>query len=498
MKTSIFKRIKRGIVIMVIVIILTFMPLLSKALASRLEISDINQILCGQVITENLILENDFGPCSGDGIIIDADGIYIDGNGHKIIGSDNGIGITIFGRSHVTIEKTFIIGFSTGIDIRGGVGNVITMNVLRQNSIAISISSYIPYEFANSNTLTRNIIDGNELGIYISSSNNLIYHNIIFSNDDQILDLGQNSWMDPEYKFGNYWGNYWGEDNGDNGRIAGDFIGDTRLPHEGVDNYPLLDPAIIMRFGPVTCGDWWQVGSMWLVWRGGWSPVDIRVMDPFGRVLSKNENQMGVSAFYAEDDQVIPGETMVHVLIIPCLDKSYNGTYDFQMTGLGNLNYWLTHIVSFEGNEKIKYSIQGNLGINEIQDVKTNIKTYIDQNGNTQIEAQLVVPIDIKPGSFPNCFNNNGHGVVPVAIMSNKVFNATRVNPSTLTIDGVLVKPKDHGTVTDVNGDGLLDLVVHFLDVNGTYKPGVTIGTINGQTYENVPIMGKDSICIVP
>jgi hypothetical protein len=85
MKTSIFKRIKRGIVIMVIVIILTFMPLLSKALASRLEISDINQILCGQVITENLILENDFGPCSGDGIIIDADGIYIDGNGHKII-----------------------------------------------------------------------------------------------------------------------------------------------------------------------------------------------------------------------------------------------------------------------------------------------------------------------------------------------------------------------------------------------------------------------------
>jgi hypothetical protein len=29
----------------------------------------------------------------------------------------------------------------------------------------------------------------------------------------------------------------------------------------------------------------------------------------------------------------------------------------------------------------------------------------------------LRVPIDIKPGSYPNCFNNDGNGVIPVAIL---------------------------------------------------------------------------------
>ena len=32
------------------------------------------------------------------------------------------------------------------------------------------------------------------------------------------------------------------------------------------------------------------------------------------------------------------------------------------------------------------------------------------------------VEIDIKPGSDPNCFNNNGHGVIPVAILSSNNF----------------------------------------------------------------------------
>ena len=35
------------------------------------------------------------------------------------------------------------------------------------------------------------------------------------------------------------------------------------------------------------------------------------------------------------------------------------------------------------------------------------------------------VAIDIKPGSDPNCFNNDGHGVIPVAILSSTDFDAT-------------------------------------------------------------------------
>ena len=35
---------------------------------------------------------------------------------------------------------------------------------------------------------------------------------------------------------GNYWSDYVGED------LDGDGVGDTLLPHQGVDNYPLMSP----------------------------------------------------------------------------------------------------------------------------------------------------------------------------------------------------------------------------------------------------------------
>ena len=40
------------------------------------------------------------------------------------------------------------------------------------------------------------------------------------------------------------------------------------------------------------------------------------------------------------------------------------------------------------------------------------------------------VDIDIKPGSDPNCFNVNGNGVIPVAILGSANFDVTRVDDS--------------------------------------------------------------------
>ena len=50
----------------------------------------------------------------------------------------------------------------------------------------------------------------------------------------------------------------------------------------------------------------------------------------------------------------------------------------------------------------------------------------------TCFKAVLPVRIDIKPGSDPNCFNNNGHGVIPVAILTTDTFDAASVDPSKL------------------------------------------------------------------
>lgn len=111
----------------------------------------------------------------------------------------------------------------------------------------------------------------------------------------------------------------------------------------------------------------------------------------------------------------------------------------------------------------------------------------------------LEVEIDIKPGSDPNCFNSNDHGVIPVAILGSASFDASNVDPFRVELDGqdVRVKGKsgNAGSLEDVNGDGFLDLVVQIID-DAAYVPGNTIGTITGHLNDGTPFIGTDSICI--
>jgi len=112
------------------------------------------------------------------------------------------------------------------------------------------------------------------------------------------------------------------------------------------------------------------------------------------------------------------------------------------------------------------------------------------------------INVDIKPGSYPNCFNSDGKGAIPVAILSSDVFDATLVDPSTIALDGQGVRVVGRGNIQahieDVNGDGLEDLMVQIQDVDGTYEADDTIATLTAETFTGYPIMGTDSICIVP
>jgi len=72
--------------------------------------------------------------------------------------------------------------------------------------------------------------------------------------------------------------------------------------------------------------------------------------------------------------------------------------------------------------------------------------------------------IDIKPGSYPNSINLGSKGVVPVAIFSSPNFDATAIPADTILLAGAGVAKKGKGKYMaheeDVDGDGLLDLVV--------------------------------------
>ena len=113
--------------------------------------------------------------------------------------------------------------------------------------------------------------------------------------------------------------------------------------------------------------------------------------------------------------------------------------------------------------------------------------------------------IDIKPGSYPNSINLGSQGKVPVAILSSEDFDApAEVDPLSIELAGagVAVRGKAENpmaTAEDVNGDGLLDLVLHVATSNldpGTFMEGAAC--VTGNTYYGTPIEGWDEITIVP
>ena len=152
---------------------------------------------------------------------------------------------------------------------------------------------------------------------------------------------------------------------------------------------------------------------------------------------------------------------------------------------------------------------------NDFEGLEQNLTMYFDGTWNdlgphTQyyIYGYFVeygtgcVEIDIKPGSDPNCFNNDGHGVIPVAVLTTDTFDAAQVDPFSLSLDGMGVRVKgksgNAGAIEDVDNDGDDDLVVQIEDLDGVYETGDTLARLTGNTYGGEKIVGLDTICIVP
>ncbi len=122
--------------------------------------------------------------------------------------------------------------------------------------------------------------------------------------------------------------------------------------------------------------------------------------------------------------------------------------------------------------------------------------------------------IDIKPGSYPNCFNVNGHGVIPVAILGAEDFDVTQIDVSTLSFGGLAVrlkgKDRPQCSYEDVSGDftfpegatdGYLDLVCQFEDDDTFVVVGEDTATVTGNLlpeFDGLAFTGSDEICLRP
>ena len=115
----------------------------------------------------------------------------------------------------------------------------------------------------------------------------------------------------------------------------------------------------------------------------------------------------------------------------------------------------------------------------------------------------LAVAIDIKPGGVPNCINNDGKGVIPVAVLGSATFDVRRVDAATVALEGMAVRTSGRANrltadYEDVNADGFLDLVVHIQDQDGSLANGTGVATLTAMLTDGTAIAGSDEICIVP
>ena len=105
------------------------------------------------------------------------------------------------------------------------------------------------------------------------------------------------------------------------------------------------------------------------------------------------------------------------------------------------------------------------------------------------------VSIDVHPGSTVNPINVRSKGVTPVAVLTTADFDASTVDPSSVTF-GPAGATDAHGTghLEDVDGDGDLDLVFHFYTDLAGIECGQAEATLTGATLDGQAIEGSDVI----
>lgn len=144
--------------------------------------------------------------------------------------TSNEQGVLLVNTKDSVIENVTMRGNDQGIVLRMANNNTVKMaNLVSINFDAIYLLN------SHNNIFYENTVNNGTNAISLThSNNNLFYHNNFFHNKEQVGSINSsNIWNDKGE--GNYWSNYVGKD------LNGDGIGDTGLPHLGVDYYPLVN-----------------------------------------------------------------------------------------------------------------------------------------------------------------------------------------------------------------------------------------------------------------
>jgi hypothetical protein len=173
---------------------------------------------------------------------------------------------------------------------------------------------------------------------------------------------------------------------------------------------------------------------------------------------------------------------------------------------------WRMEIIDKDGNLASVYTFNPSDGSDAINSIAVDIDgNYIAAGfdtilGNSRFRVEkfksfIPVEIDIKPGSYPNSISLGSHGNVPVAIFSTEHFDATTVDPLTVTLAGASVRIEGKGTsqasALDVDEDGFPDLVVHVDTTAHESTEDDAEAELTGMTFGGQEIRGVDTVRII-
>ena len=137
---------------------------------------------------------------------------------------------------------------------------------------------------------------------------------------------------------------------------------------------------------------------------------------------------------------------------------------------------------------------------------------YVAGNGNgvggaTGSALEVFVPppiqiaIDIRPGTSLNNISLSRDRNIPIAMLSSATFDApARADRTSLTFGRTGSEASFtscDSALTDVNGDGRLDLVCHFTIKLSGFQMGDTAGVLMGRTIGGTQIRGTDLVRII-
>ena len=114
-----------------------------------------------------------------------------------------------------------------------------------------------------------------------------------------------------------------------------------------------------------------------------------------------------------------------------------------------------------------------------------------------RLDLQLSVALVVRPGSAENPVNPKSHGIIQVAILGTNGFDASTIDQASLRFGLGQALAEGNGHLVDLNGDGQLDLVLHFRTQDSGVQCSDTSVSITGQTLNGILIQGSDSITTV-